>query len=199
MWSVLDQRAGKWPWLVGPAVWPRRPKDRTVNMQGSDRAWQGELEFPWQHGSARAGDKTLTLFRHRKHFSPTSLTWRAIQSRIKGIFNEVLHVFPSNISLSFNCSASEMRSSMLISYLSQCSVHCLYEAIQLSCLGCPISSETAILERQTQQLRLDQHKVTFWDFFHLQITAIIFLSVTSISFVLPSPVTPTSDSYFLIE
>lgn len=90
------------------------------------------------------------------------------------------------------------RSSTLISYLSQCSVHCLYEAIQVSCLECLVSSETAILEDR-HYVRCDQRKAKFWHFFHSPITPIIFHFLTSIPFVLPSPVTPTSDSYFLIE
>lgn len=35
---------------------------------------------------------------------------------------------------------------MLIPYPSQCSVHWLYEAIQVSLLGCFVTSETAILQ-----------------------------------------------------
>lgn len=62
----------------------------------------------------------------------------------------------------FSCAYKTLhrRSSVLISYLSQCSVHGLDEAIQVSCLGCLVSSETAILE-QTHCLRWDQQKATF--------------------------------------
>lgn len=111
--------------------------------------------------------------------------------KIKGNYGKL-----SSVASPFSCAykAWHGRSSMLISYLSQCSVHCLYEEIQVSFLGCPVTSERAILEDR-HTISAQSHLLTFLS---LTITPIIFLSVSSISFVLPSPVAPTSDSYFLI-
>lgn len=71
----------------------KEDKGQDCKHARSDRTRQEEFEFPWQHRSARAGDKTLTLLRHREHFSPISPTWRTIQSRKQKYFQQSLECF----------------------------------------------------------------------------------------------------------
>lgn len=235
IWSALDQRSGKWPCLGGPAVRPRRAKDRTVNMQGHTGQGKRNLDFP---GSTVSSSEFLLAAQKHKNrwqnFSPAQ-AWKTFQPHFPNLKDNSVQekkifstkswmfshqIFPLlSIAVLLRCGlrAAGARAAvqcfkpflLCLQNLAQeeFNTHFLPEPVfcPLSVwrnpgvlLGMSCKQWKSHSGRQTHCLRCDQCKAIFWHFFHSSITPIIFLSVTSISFVLPSPVTPTSDSYFLI-